>query len=210
MEFAFFVKVSGALFAIMNPFMYLPVFLSFTTGYNVPEQRKLAIKVFIFSIAACAVILLGGKAVIGFFGITVDQFRIAGGAVLAGISWSMLNGSNVASHHGSAKEKDHMAEIEEMSFYPLTFPMMIGPGTIATIIIYADQAKGVVDMAIIGAIIGVILVVLLVLLWFSPFIGRVLSNTMRTAVTRVMGMILLAISVEMIVAGLKSVLPGLA
>ena len=81
-----------------------------------PEQRKLAVKITVFSFASCAAILFGGKQLIGFIGITIDQFRIAGGAVLAGIAWAMLQGANVASHHGSAAEKDHMAEIEETPF----------------------------------------------------------------------------------------------
>ena len=86
--------------------------------------------------------------------------------------------------------------------------MMIGPGTIATIIICAGQAGGFGELLDIGLVVAVVLAPLMALLWFSPLFGRVMSNTMRTVMTRLMGMILLASAVEMIASGLKAVLPG--
>lgn len=88
MEFALLVKTFGAFFAIMNPFVNLPIFLSLTNGYSVQEQRGLAIKIAVFSFVMCAVILLAGQQIIEFFGITVDEFRIAGGLVLGHIAWN--------------------------------------------------------------------------------------------------------------------------
>lgn len=203
-------KAFGAFFAIMNPFVNLPIFLALTTGFTVTQQRTLALKITIFSAIMCAVILFAGQKIIGFFGITVDQFRIAGGVVLAHIAWNMLNGQEIASHHGSDKEQDHMADLSGLAFYPITFPMIVGPGTIATLIIYAGHAKGMSDLLSIGAVVGAILVILFGVLFFASFFGKVLTDTMRVIMTRLMGMILLAIAVSMVVAGVKAVLPGLA
>lgn len=203
-------KAFGAFFAIMNPFVNLPIFLALTTGFSVSEQRALAVKITVFSAIMCVVILLAGQQIIGFFGITVDQFRIAGGAVLAHIAWSMLNGAPVASHHGTDKEQDHMKDLSGLAFYPITFPMIVGPGTIATLIIYAGHAKGLTGILGVGAVVAAILAMLFVVLFFASFFGKVLTDTMRVIMTRLMGMILLAIAVEMIVAGLKATLPGLA
>ncbi|MEO8439716.1 MAG: MarC family protein [Spartobacteria bacterium] len=209
MDHALIINSFGAYFAIMNPFMVLPIFLALTSGFQVSEQRRLAIKVAIYSTILCAIILFTGQKIISFFGVTVDQFRIAGGLVLGQIAWSMLNGKNVASHHGSQAEQDHLAQIETMAFYPLAFPMIVGPGTIATTIVYTGQAKDAAGLFAIGAVMLAILAMLLAVLYFAAFFGRALSETMRTIMTRVMGMILLAIAVEMATAGLKSVLPGL-
>lgn len=203
-------KAFGAFFAIMNPFVNLPIFLALTAGFTVSEQRGLAVKIAIFSAIMCGVILLAGHQIIGFFGITVDQFRIAGGVVLAHIAWNMLNGQEIASHHGSGKEQDQMKDLSGLAFYPITFPMIVGPGTIATIIIYAGHAKGMTGMIGIAAVVGAVLAMLFVVLFFASFFGKVLTDTMRVIMTRLMGMILLAIAVEMIVAGAKAVLPGLA
>jgi multiple antibiotic resistance protein len=210
MDNAELTKAFGAFFAIMNPFVNLPMFLALTAGFTVAQQKILAVKITIFSAIMCAVILLAGQQIIAFFGITVDQFRIAGGAVLAHISWSMLNGGNIASHHGSAQEKDHMQDLSALAFYPITFPMIVGPGTIATIIIYTGHASALTETLAVGAVIAVILAILFVVLFFASEIGKVLSDTMRVITTRLMGMILLAISVEMIVTGVRAVLPGLA
>ena len=210
MDYAELTKAFGAFFAIMNPFVNLPIFLALTTGFTVAQQRTLAMKITFFSAIMCTVILFAGQQIIGFFGITVDQFRIAGGVVLAHIAWSMLNGDTVASHHGSDKEQDHMADLSRLAFYPITFPMIVGPGTIATLIIYAGHAKVVSGLIAVGGVVAVILAMLFVVLFFASFFGKVLSDTMRVIMTRLMGMILLAIAVEMIIAGTKAVLPGLA
>ncbi|MCG6869594.1 MAG: MarC family protein [Gammaproteobacteria bacterium] len=204
------IKAFGAFFAIMNPFVNLPIFLALTTGYSIAQQRTLAVKIIFYSAIMCAIILIAGKAIIGFFGITVDQFRVAGGIVLVHIAWSMLNGEGASSHQGSTDEQQHLSELSALAFYPITFPMIVGPGTIATLIIYCGHAQTLTDLIEIGGVVAIILVMLFVVLFFSSSFGKVLSETMRVIMTRLMGMILLAIAVEMVVDGLKVVLPGLA
>lgn len=210
MDYSELTKAFGAFFAIMNPFVNLPIFLALTAGFTVAQQRVLAVKITVFSAIMCAIILFAGQKIIGFFGITIDQFRIAGGIVLAHIAWSMLNGQNITSHHGTDDEKDHMEDLTGLAFYPITFPMIVGPGTIATLIIYAGHASGIEGLVSIGGVVAAVLAILFVVLFFASLFGKVLSNTMRVIMTRLMGMILLAISVEMVVEGIKAVLPGLA
>lgn len=210
MDYAELTKAFGAFFAIMNPFVNLPIFLALTSGFTVPQQRTLAIKITMFSALMCVIILIAGQQIIGFFGVTIDQFRIAGGAVLAHIAWSMLNGDSITSHHGTEKEQGHMQDLSGLAFYPITFPMIVGPGTIATLIIYAGHAQGISGLIFVGGVVAAVLAMLFIVLFFASFFGKVLSDTMRVIMTRLMGMILLAIAVEMIVAGTKAVLPGLA
>lgn len=210
MDHAELTKAFGAFFAIMNPFVNLPMFLALTTGFTVTQQRKLAVKIAVFSAIMCALILVAGQQIIDFFGITIDQFRIAGGLVLAHIAWSMLNGNSFASHHGTESEQDHMQELSGLAFYPITFPMIVGPGTIATLIIYTGHTRGAEGLIAIGGVVGVILALLFVVFFFAAFFGRILSDTMRVIMSRLMGMILLAIALEMIVVGTKTVFPGLA
>ncbi len=204
------IRMFGAFFAVMNPFINLPMFLSLTSGFSVPEQRVLALKITLYSAVMCLVIMFAGRGIISFFGITIEQFRVAGGAVLAGIAWNMLHGSGITSHQGTAQEQHQMNNLSGLAFYPFTFPMVVGPGTIATLIIYAGNIRGIAGFASLGGVIAVILALLFVVLFFSGQISRVLSNTMRVITARLMGMILLAISVQMIMAGLRALLPGLA
>ena len=202
-------KAFGAFFAIMNPFVNLPIFMALTTGFSVAQQRKLAIKIALFSAVMCAVILLAGQAIIHFFGITVDQFRIAGGVVLAHIAWSMLNGDSISSHHGSTEEQGQMEDLSELAFYPITFPMIVGPGTIATLIIYASHATGLAQTLEVAVLVAVVLLMLFVVLFFASAFSKVLTDTMRVITTRLMGMILLAIAVSMVTAGISALFPGL-
>ena len=194
----------------MNPFLSLPVFLAMTDGFTGAQQRALAIRVTAYSAIMCLVILLAGQKIIGFFGITIDQFRVAGGLVLVQISYSMLNGSTITSHQGSNLEQAQLQNLSGLAFYPLTFPLVIGPGTIATIIISTGRGRSLADTMVIGGIILAILGVLFITLFFSAAIGKVLSETMRTITTRLMGMILLAISVGMIIGGLKALFSGVS
>lgn len=203
-------KAFGAFFAIMNPFVNLPIFLALTSDFSVAQQRQLAIKVTLFAAIMAAVILVAGQQIISFFGISVDQFRVAGGAVLAHIAWSMLNGETAGSHHGSAGEKTQPVNLSGLAFYPITFPMVVGPGTIATLIIYAGHATSGGAMAGLAAVVGVVLLILFAVVYFSSAFGKVLTATMRVITTRLMGMILLALAVEMLVAGLSKLFPGLA
>ncbi|MBB6521099.1 MarC family protein [Pseudoteredinibacter isoporae] len=206
MDYTELVKVFGAFFAIMNPFVNLPIFLVMTEDVEQSEQRRLALKIACYSVFMCVVILVAGQAILNFFGVSIDDFRVAGGIVLASIAWSMLHGGQSASHHGSASEKEELSSLSVMAFYPMTFPMIVGPGTIATIIIYAAHATNYIQSLEIAAVLLVILSLLFIVFYNASSIGKVLSQSVRLIMNRLMGMILLAISVEMVFSGAKALL----
>lgn len=213
MDIAFAARFLGALFAIMNPFINLPFFLAMTTDRTVAEQRSLALQVVTYTAVMCVAISLAGNLILGFFGVSVNAFRVAGGLVLFGIAFSMLNGHPITAHERGDHEKKAdpgpTAEEDSMAFYPLTFPLIVGPGTIATLIIYMAQARGAGDYAAFAVILAVLIATLFVVLYFASAIGKLLSARMRVIMTRLMGMILAAIAVGMVIGGLKVLLPGL-
>ncbi|MCB1498651.1 MAG: NAAT family transporter [Bauldia sp.] len=205
----FGVAFFGALFAIMNPLLNLSVFLSLTSTYSPAEQRRAAISVTLYSTIMCAVVAVVGPQILTFFGISVDDFRVAGGIVLAGIALNMLYSGGSSVHQGSPGENVQDPR-DDIAFYPMTFPMIVGPGTITTLVVFIHQTKTVTDMLVYAGIVAAILAILGVVLYFSAAIGSRLSATLRVIVSRLMGMILLAIGVSMIAAGLKALLPGFA
>lgn len=217
MDIAYATKFLGALFAIMNPFITLPLFLALTAQKSVAEQRNLAVAILGYTAVMCIVIALAGSHIISFFGVSLDSFRVAGGMVLIGIALSMLNGQPITSHERATQEKsaNTAAAVAEgtddnPAFYPLTFPMIIGPGTIATLIIYSAQARDSARLVSFGVVLLAVLAALFAVLYFAASIGRLLSTKMRVIMARVMGIILAAIAVEMVFAGAKAMLPGLA
>lgn len=231
MDLDLFVKALGAFFAIMNPFIVMPMFLALTVRETLHQQRRTALKVFLYSAVMATVVLLSGSAILEFFGISVSHFRVAGAIVLMYIGLGMLNGGSEA-HEGTRNEKAQVrARIQEaesadetapgreepragvgeadVSFYPLAFPLILGPGTIATITVFAGQARGVPGNVAIVMALALVLVLLLVVLWYASSIGRRMSETLRVVTTRLMGMIVAAIAVAMGIEGLQELIPAL-
>ena len=210
MTYAFAVTMFGALFAVMNPFVNLPIFLSLTANNTRAEQRKAAVLITIYTTITCAIVAAAGSAILSFFDISVSAFRVAGGIVLLMIGMHMLNGKESTSHHGTKDEQDAHTEVSNITFYPMTFPMLVGPGTMTTLILFANKANSAADWIGYGACVGAVIAMLGMVLFFAGDIGRLLTTTMRTIMTRIMGMILMAIAVGMMAAGAKALLPGLA
>ncbi|MGK2348872.1 MarC family protein [Actinomyces sp. W5033] len=213
MDLTLLVKALGAFFAIMNPFVNLPIFLSLTAGQEPSQQRRTAWRTTLSSALMCAVVAVSGSALLRFFGISIDDFRVAGGLVLLTIALGMLSGHGSSAHEGSKTEKTHAVEhaaANDVAFYPMAFPMIVGPGTITTIIVLFSQADGVEGFAAVVLALVLVLGALGIVLHFSATIGRHMSLTLRTIMTRLMGMILAAIAVGMLAAGLTRLLPGLA
>ena len=213
MDTALLVKALGAFFAIMNPFINLPLFLGLTTGQDAAQQRRIAWRTVAFSAVMCAVVAVAGSTLLRFFDITVDDFRVAGGLVLLTISLGMLSGRGASAHEGSKAEKAQAADYaaaNDISFYPMTFPILVGPGTITTIIVMFSQGESAAGKVMVALALAVVLAILGLVLHFSGAIGHHMSMTLRTIMTRLMGMILAAIAVGMLAAGLKDLLPGLA
>ncbi len=212
MNVAMFLAASGSLFAIMNPFAALPVFLSLTGDATARNQHRAAIKVGIYCAIASILVLLTGSLLLQVFGVNIDGFRVAGGIVLCTIGLGMLHGGSQI-HDGNAAEQEHQATQAvrgDFAFYPLTFPILVGPGTITTLVLLAGHAHSAADWFAVVAALAVIIALLASVLFCAGNIGKHMSQTMRTIMTRLMGMILTAIGVQMIVAGLKALLPGLA
>lgn len=210
MDTALFIKALGGFFAIMNPFVVLPMFLSLTQGETTAAQRATALRIAGFSAVLCAVIATSGMNILHLFGVGLDEFRVAGGIVLLSIGLSMLSGTGASAHTGTAAEQARQLRQQDISFYPMTFPMIVGPGTITAIIVFTGQADGLRGMVAVAVALIAVLAGLTLVLWFAAAIGHRMSQTLRTVMTRLMGIILAAIAIGMIAAGAKALLPGLA
>lgn len=210
MDISFAVTFFGALFAIMNPVTNLPVFLSVTTGATAETQRRIAVKTALYSLVLGSVFAIAGSQVLDLFGISVDDFRVAGGLVVLLIALNMLNGEASSSHHGTDGEQSDYPAPQTVAFYPLTFPIIIGPGTITTLIVFSHQVKSTGDMIAYAAVFIGLVILLGLVFYNASALGKHLSGTARVIMSRLMGMILAAIAVSMMADGLKVVLPGLA
>jgi multiple antibiotic resistance protein len=206
---AFGMKFLGALFAIMNPLSGLPVFLAMTEGADRLVQRRIALQVAAYIAILGTVTALAGAAVLGFFGISIRDLQVAGGLVVLKLAFGMLSGNDSSMHHGTESEQETYQDTASIAFYPLAFPLMLGPGTLATMILFAGQAHGMIDWITYFAVFAAVVVSVAIVFALGSQFGAFLTSSMRVIMSRVMGLILAAIAVQMIAEGLRALLPGL-
>ena len=200
-----------ALLAIVNPVGAVPFFLAFTQGLS-PEQRRRTMRVSAFS-AFCVVAISGlaGVRIIEFFGISIASFQVGGGMLLLISSLHMLNARPAESGKDDVDEGQAKADAgDSFAVVPLTIPLLTGPATISTMVIYAEKTRTVMEHAVLvgyGVVIG-----LATYLAFaaSGRIARVLGSTGINVMTRLMGLILAAVAVELLAGGLVKLFPVLA
>lgn len=202
LDITLYLQVAVTIFAIMDPFGLIPLFLAFT-GSQSDEQRT---KIIRRSVIATAIILviaaLAGKHVLSFFGIDIYSFQIAGGILLLIIALNMLQakGSMLKS---TPKEQDEAIAKEDISVVPLAMPLLAGPGTISMVIVFSSSMETAgAKLTLIGIIIAVSLTVWPILL-LSKWIGQKLGSTGINITVRIMGLILASIAVKFIVEGIK-------
>jgi len=188
------------LFVIIDPIGLAPLFVALTKGEDAARRRGIAIRATLISLGLLVLFGLLGEAVLGFAGISLPAFRIAGGILLFLTALDMLFERRTKRRKGQANSEN------DPSVFPLATPLIAGPGSIATIILLTGNAGD--DWAAIGAIMLVLLAVMtLVFLFFlsAGFIERGLGNTGTNVVTRLLGMLLAALSVQFVIDGITAV-----
>jgi len=201
-------KDAMALFAIVDPIGSIAIFLSLTHSQSDDQKRDTA-NLAIFSMVIILIVtLIIGEKFLWFFGISISSFQVGGGILIFLLAVSMLN----ARMPGFKRTEEEAKEAEESSavaVVPLAIPLMAGPGAISSVIITSHNSTGLADYAIhIATIILIGLFALFVFRSAVP-IARKLGATGQNIITRIMGLLLAAISVEIIANGLKGLFPAL-
>ena len=199
-----------ALLAIVNPIGVIPFFIHFTRGLQ-PAQRRRTIHVAsISAFAVIAVSALAGLRIIEFFGISLASFQVGGGMLLLISSLQMLNAQPAESSSDDISEgSDKVDAGDSIAIVPLTIPLLTGPATISTMVIYAEKTRHWWQLAVLvgyGVVIGLAVWAAFSL---SGRIARVLGKTGINVMTRLMGLILAALAVEVMSDGLVKLFPGL-
>jgi len=191
-----------SLFSVVNPLAAMPLFLSLTDRFSEQERIQTANKATLYMLGVLLTFLLIGTFILSFFGISLAGIRIAGGLIIMRAGYSMLNPEK-----GGRKltEEDEAAalEKEDISFSPLALPLLSGPGSIAVVIGFATQASGATDYLINGAAVVLVVAVTYGILRLAPISAKYIGYTGLNVMTRLMGFIALAISVQFILSGIS-------
>jgi multiple antibiotic resistance protein len=196
------------LLAIVNPLAIVPFFIHYTQDFT-RAQRRRTIWIASFSsfvvIATCA---LMGLHILEFFGISLASFQVGGGMLLLTSSLAMLN-AQPAEAKSNAEEMHDAAARASIAVVPLTIPLLTGPATMSTVVIYAEKAKSFWQLAtLVGFGLVVALATALCFSLAQP-IARGLGKTGINVMTRLMGLILAALAVEVMSDGLVKLFPVL-
>lgn len=202
-------KAALALFAIVDPVGVIPMFLLATQGYTLAQSHAAARIAALTVLGVLTLFAFLGEPLLMFFGIRLAAFAVAGGLLLLLLALSMVQ-ARVSPQRQTQDEAAEAEEREAVGVVPLGIPLLAGPGAITHVIVAASAAKGEV-LHQTALLIPIGLVALSVWLSFraAPVISRRLGKTGIHVVTRLMGLIIAAISVEMIADGLGKLFPGL-
>lgn len=204
-------KIFLAFVVLINPFAVLTLFLDITRHATMQERRTVALISSLTVFLAIGFFTVAGQGVLHVLGISLGSFRIAGGLLVLLIAISMVNGGG-----NPAKTPAQLPHPNEpkaftgaaMAVVPLSIPMIIGAG-ISTVIIYAADAKGAKGLFAIIAAGLIISIANYLILMGANKVSKFLGDTGLNILNRIMGMLLAAVAVEIIVAGLKEIFPKL-
>ena len=197
------------LLAIVNPLAIVPFFIHYTQGFSVRQRRRTVLIASVSSFAVIAASALFGLQILGFFSISLASFQVGGGMLLLTSALSMLN-AQPAEAKTTQEEVDDASSRASIAVVPLTIPLLTGPATMSTVVIYADRAQTFWQhAALVGYGVVIALATALCFTLAEP-IARVLGKTGINVMTRLMGLILAALAVEVMAGGLSQLFPALA
>jgi multiple antibiotic resistance protein len=199
-----------ALLAIVNPIGVVPFFIHFTQNFSRP-QRQRTIRIASFTVfVVIAVSALAGLKVIEFFGISLASFQVGGGCLLLISSLAMLNAQPAESKPSDQRDGQEKVDAgASIAVVPLAIPLLTGPATISTVVIYAEKTRFLWQLGVMVAYGVVIALITWAVFSASGKIARVLGRTGINVMTRLMGLILAAMAVELLADGLTKLFPVL-
>jgi len=185
-------------FAIMNPIANTAAFAGLVGYKPKTEQIKIAAKALIITFIVILSFSLLGKAIFHLFGITISALRITGGILVFLVGYHMLNGHGSKLH--SAENKDET----DVAVSPLAVPLLAGPGTIATAMNYSSSGE-ISGILVTVSVFAVLCIITFICFIFSSNILAVIGKSGLSIVTRLMGLILAVIGMQMVIVGITEV-----
>lgn len=180
-----------------------------TGGLDPVERRSVLVR----CTAAVAVILLVtvwvGDAILNLFGVSVPTLEVGGGLLIAGIAFSMIHSKSSSAHSTNEKLPEKSSD-DDIAIVPLAIPIVAGPGAIATVIVNAENFSGLTGKLSMSVVVVLGALVVGVSFWAAAGLQKLLGAQGMDVLSKIMGMILLAIAVGMVANGVTELLPVLA
>lgn len=207
-------SVASVLFAILNPFTKLPLWIEFVTKYPERLHRKMAVVTTLASLVTILVVLWFGVTVLEFLEVTVEGIQVAGGSVIVLIGFSMVVGQREKPEEATSTELVEEDSADDGSWVtacvvPMAIPVVVGGGVIAVIATVGSQFEDSSDRFLISLIAAALAALTFVVYNFAPVLARFLGPSGLEIMTRIFGIILLALGFQITFGGLLVFFPGL-
>ena len=205
---AAYIKIFVAMIVIVNPLGIMPVFVALTANTAEWERKKIARIASISVLIVLLVSALLGERVLELFGISIASFKVGGAILVMMAALSMMQAMPARDKQTpeEAKEAEDKASI---AVVPLAIPLLAGPGAMSTIIIYASEKKSFTHLAVVCLVSVGIALVTWVALRVASKVGARMSKTTINVATRIMGLLLAALAVEIFAGGIVELIPAL-
>lgn len=208
MNYAESVKFLVAMIIMMNPLGSLSFYLQLTAHYSETEQRQTALKCGLTIAIIMIITLWAGSELLDLLGITIASFRFAGGIILLLTGLSMLQSKESPINH-TPEDDIAASERSSVAIVPLAMPFIIGPGAISTMVIATTDYAGLANKLWLTLLAGGLALGMLVVLYFGSTIGKMVGESVMKVITRIMGMIIMAIAAGMLANGITGLFPAL-
>ena len=194
---------------IIDPPGCAPIFASLTRGATSVQRRSMAIRSSLIAWAILMFFALLGRPMLEALGISLASFRIAGGILLFFIAFDMIFERRTERRSKRAEEIGRTPEIEDISVFPMAMPMIAGPGSIASAMLWVSRAETTVHIVIVLLAITVVMAITLVTLLAAGPLVRLIGEKVEAVITRILGVILAALAAQFVIDGLKQSFPVL-
>jgi MarC family membrane protein len=207
-DFTEYLKIFVALLAVTNPLGAISLFITLTPGESTKTRQKIA-KIASFSATLILLVaLVAGEWTLAIFGISVSSFRVGGGILILLMAISMLQ-AELSPTVQTKEEAEESNRKHDIAVVPLATPLLAGPGGISTVVVEAHKGTNLGHEMLLGLTIIIIGLCLWMALHLAPLISQRIGKTGINVFTRIMGLILSAIAVEIIANGIKGLFPAL-
>ncbi|MGB3279397.1 MAG: MarC family protein [Pseudorhodobacter sp.] len=196
-ETAFLITAFATLFVVIDPPGLIPMFIALTPGMTAERRRTIGFRACVVAISILTLFGLLGEAVLGFIGISMSAFRIAGGILLFLTALDMLFERRTQRREGQSAVPDH-----DPSVFPIAIPLIAGPGAIATMILLVGEAGSWQGTIAVHAVMVVVVLMAFLLFLIAGPLERILGRTGTVVITRLLGMLLAALSVQFVIDGI--------
>ncbi len=198
-----FTTVFMAFFAIMNPIANAPLFMGLTEGLDLGARRRIALRSVALAFVVVALFATFGRQIFILFGITLPAFRIAGGILVGLVGYHLLQGHESSIH--TPTEQDNALSRDAalgVAITPLALPILAGPGTIATAMNFAANST-LPELVLVLSALGLVCLLTLAAFLASDSLVSFLGQNAIKVVSRLMGLILAVIGVQMLIVGIR-------